>query len=156
MQRRTLLLGLRGLPVLLLATAPAQAYVPLVVVVGNDSPLKGVSSAELRKLFLRNSESIQGGSLIPFNHPPGTPLRARFDQTILGMTAAEVGRYWVDRRLRGQPGPPRSADSAQLLKRVAAQLKNAITYIEADQIDGSVRALSIDGKSHTDAHYALR
>ncbi len=161
MRRRTLLLKLRGLPLMALgaatpAPAPAQTSAPLVIVVGHDSPLRQVSTVELRKLFLRGSESIQGEPLIPFNQAPGTPLRTKFDQVILGMTEAQVGRFWIDRRLRSQPGPPRSADSSQLLRRIAARLKGAITYVPADQLDASVRALDIDGKSYTDPKYALR
>ena len=156
MRRRSFLLALRGLPVLLLAAAPAQALVPLVVIVAADSPLKSVSSAELRRLFLHRSDSIQGETLIPFNHPAGMPLRERFDRAMLGMTPAEVGRFWVDRRLRSQPGPPRSVSSPQLLKRLTAKLQGAITYIEADQLDNSVRALNVDGSHYTDSAYALR
>ena len=156
MRRRTLLLALRGMPVVLFAAAPAQAAVPLVVIVGTDSPLKAVSSAELRRLFLHRSDSIQGETLIPFNHLAGMPVRDKFDRAILGMTPAEVGRFWIDCRLRNQPGPPRSVSSPQLLKRLVAKLKGAITYIEADQLDGSVRALNVDGSLYTDSPYALR
>ncbi len=161
MRRRTLLLRLGGLPLVALVAAtpvpaPAQTSSRLVLVVGQDSPLRQVSTVELRKLFLRGSDSIKGETLVPFNHAPGSPLRIKFDQVILAMTEAQVGRYWIDRRLRGQPGPPRSADSSQLLRRIAARLKGAITYVPADQLDASVRALDIDGKSYTDPNYALR
>lgn len=161
MRRRTLLLELGALPLAALVPALpravlAQTSVRLVVIVARDNPLMDVSTVELRKLFMRGSDSIQGKPLVPLNHAPSTPLRAKFDRVILGMSEAQVGRYWIDRRLRGQSGPPRSADSPQLLKRVVAHLNGAISYLPAEQLDGTVRALTIDGISPTDPRYTLR
>jgi hypothetical protein len=93
-----------------------------VVIVGEDSPLQNVTVAELRKVFASTSDSIQGTRLTPLNHPAGSALRVQFDAKVLGMSPAQVGRYWIDRRLRSQPGPPRSVDSSALLKRVTARL----------------------------------
>lgn len=137
-----------------IATFAAQPA--LVVVVAPESPLRDVSSADLRKLFLRNSTTLGGRPAVPLNHPPGTPDRLQFDQQVLGMREAEVGRYWVDRRVRGESAPPHTIASVPLLRRVVTKLTGAVAYMRVTEADSTVRVLLVDGKGPKDAGYALR
>ena len=72
------------------------------------------------------------------------------------MNQDQVGRYWVDRRIRGQGMPPRTAPSQAIVRRVIPLLPGAIGYLSVDQLDGSVQALTIDGKDHKQPDYPLR
>jgi hypothetical protein len=127
----------------------------LVVVVAKGSSLTNLSRADLRRCFTSEPVSAGGATLIPFNASPGTPDRTGFDQAVLGMSPDEVGRFWVDRKIRGQSGAPRSLPSAAHVAKVAAKFPHAIGYLPADQLTSDVQAVAIDGVAYTDARYDL-
>jgi hypothetical protein len=129
---------------------------PLVVIVSAATPLHDISTAQLRSAFLGNpTEYAPGKRLIPINHPLNTPPRVSFDRSVLKLKASEVGPFWVDRRIRDQSGPPKTAPSADLAVRLAMSLNGAISYAYTDQLNDKVRALTIDGKAPAAADYLL-
>lgn len=134
----------------------AEGGAVLVVIVGRQSPVRDVSRAELRKLFMRYSSTLDGRPAIPLNQPASTPVRVLFDGLVLQMSEAEVGRYWVDRRVRGEPEAPRSVASVSMLIRVVAKLPGAVGYVRTKELDGSVRALLVEGKDPSHPSYPLR
>jgi len=149
MQRRRLLRSLVLAPAAILAPRWAlglERAVELAVVVANDSPLKELSLANLRHVFMSEPFSDPSGTrLVPLNHPPKTPDRVAFDSLVLGMNADTVGKFWLDRRIRGQSGAPRTVDSLALLLKVVARLPGAIGYIRPSFIGSDVGALKVEG-----------
>ena len=80
----------------------ASNDVVLAVIVSPESKLSNISVADLRRVF--QSERLtdpDGSKLIPLNHPPKTVDRVGFDQVVLGMDPETVGRFWIDRKIRG-------------------------------------------------------
>lgn len=129
---------------------------PLIVIVAATVPMKDISSGLLRRAFLGEAAEYDSGKrLIPLNQPSATPLRSQFDKAILGLSPAEVGRFWVDRRIRDQPSQPKSVPSPEAALRVVMSLPGAISYVTPDMLNEKVRALTIDGKSHDQAGYIL-
>ena len=156
-RRLTTSLALLTFLMLMLPAGSSASSPPLVVVIVADGhSLTNVSKAELRRLFLRNTKEIDGQTLVPLNHPPGTNMRVAFDRLVLGMEEAEVGRYWIDRRIRGESGPPRTVGPPPLLRKVVSRLPGAISYVRADEVDDSVQVLRIDGKVPSDPGYPLK
>jgi hypothetical protein len=142
-----------------LAPRPSRAGndVALAIIVAPDSKLKNLSFGDLRHVF--QSERItdpDGNKLIPLNHPPKTVDRVGFDQSVLGMDAETVGRFWIDRKIRGGSGPPRTVESLSTLRRVVEKLPGAIGYIRPAQLSNEVRAIRIDGKLPEDPGYPVR
>ena len=138
---------------------PSSAFAEgtkLVVVVAKGSPIKSLSKAELKRAFLGESVSSKDTALVPFNSQPGSPVRAGFDQAILGMSPAEVGRYWVDRKVRGQSGAPRSLPSMAHVLKVVAKFPGAISYVPADQLTAAVQPVAIEGVAYTDPKYSIK
>jgi hypothetical protein len=133
--------------------ASAQATKKLVVVVAKGSPLTNISRTDLKRAFQGDSVSAGGKTLVPFNAAPNSKERTGFDKAVLGMNPDQVGRFWVDRKVRGQSGAPRSLPSAAHLVKVAAKFPGAITYVPADQLTAEVQPVSIDGVAHTAATY---
>jgi hypothetical protein len=107
-------------------------------------------------VFRGDPTELNGRRLTPFNYAPESPLRRSFDLLALGMSTGEVGRYWIDRRIRGQGLAPRTVPSPAMARAVVARLPGAISYITSKELDTTVRAVSIDGKSHTDRDYPLQ
>src|SRR5262245_41450223 len=97
--------------------------VALALIVAPSSKLTNISSADLRRVF--QSERLtdpDGNRLIALNHPPKTVDRVGFDHVVMGMDPEGVGRFWIDRKIRGGSGPPRTVESLTTLRRVVEKL----------------------------------
>jgi ABC-type phosphate transport system substrate-binding protein len=135
----------------------ASGAASLVVIVAAAAPVKDISAANLRRAFLGEGLATPDGKrFIPLNHPPGTPTRAAFDKAVLGLAADQVGAFWIDRKIRDQSPPPRTAPSPDLAARIAASLPGAITYVAPTMVNASVKVLTIDGKAPGQAGYLLQ
>jgi len=127
----------------------------LVVVVAKGSSLTGISRAELKRCFLGEPVTGGGKTLVPFNAATNTADRTGFDKAVLGMTPDEVGRFWVDRKVRGQSAAPRSLPSAAHMAKVAAKFPGAIGYLPEDQLTSDVQPVAVDGIPYADPHYNI-
>jgi hypothetical protein len=134
----------------------AEVQGSLAVVVAKNSPIQQLSQFELKKLYLgANINDSAGERIIAFNQAPNSPDRVSFEQRVLGMTPDEVARYWIDRKIRGEGGAPKSVGSAELLQRVVSKLEHSVAYVRADQVRPDVRVVAIDGNIPGDAAYRL-
>lgn len=134
----------------------AQSADSLAIVVAKASPIRDLSQFELKKLYLgANITDSTGERIIPFNQGPKLPDRLAFDSRVLGMTPDEVARYWIDRKIRGQTGAPKSVGSPELVQRVVSRLEHSITYVRFDQVLPEMRIISIDGAVPGDSGYRL-
>jgi hypothetical protein len=152
------------LPVLLfgIALLPIRTPVvqadgkPLVVIVSSALAMSNITLSQLRSVFLgEHAEYASGKRLAAVNHPPGTPTRVQFDLAVIGLKPDEVGRFWVDRRIRDQPGPPKTVPSVDLALRLTMSLPGAITYVPSELVNSKVKVLTIDGKSPGQNGYPL-
>lgn len=127
----------------------------LVVVVAKGSSLTNISRTDLKRCFIGERVVIDDKPLVPFNAAPNSADRSGFDRVVLGMSPDEVGRFWVDRKVRGQSAAPRSLPSVAHIAKVAAKFPGAISYLPADQITSDVQPVSIDGVAYTDGRYDI-
>jgi hypothetical protein len=146
---------LAGLAVVRPAGAEPGPRKRLVVVVAEGSPVSNLSHSDLKRIFTGVAVVTEGKKLVPFNFPPGTRERTAFDSFALGMSADEVGRFWVDRRVRGQGEPPRALPSSTHMVKVVTRFPGAIGYIAADQLVPGLKALKVGGVGHTEPTYAV-
>jgi hypothetical protein len=137
------------------AAQPRSTSNRIVVIVAASFSLRDVSKALLRRIFLGEPSLHEGTKLVPITAPTGDVMRVAFDRAALGFTQSDSGRYWVDRRIRGQGLPPRSIPNQPLVRAVVAKLPGAVGYISATQLDATVRAVTVDGVPYTDPKYAL-
>ncbi len=156
-----LLVFVGALATALLALAPRPVRggsdVALAVIVAPTSKLSNISAGDLKRVF--QSERLtdpEGNRLIALNHPPKTVDRVGFDQAVLGMDAEAVGRFWIDRKIRGGNGPPRTVESLTTLRRVVEKLPGAIGYLRPGQLTNEVRVIRVDGKLPEDPEYLVR
>jgi hypothetical protein len=129
--------------------------VRLQLITAKSNAIRDLSFAELRQLYRGKRISLAGVKVIPFNHPPATPDRVGFDRVVLGMDPEEVGRYWVDQKIRGGDAPPRTIDSVNLLLRVVAALPGAFAYVREGFSSPELKVVSLEGKLPGDAGYVL-
>jgi hypothetical protein len=128
----------------------------IAVIVSAQSPFHDISKALLKRVFLGEPTELNGVRLLPFNYASEEPLRRRFDELLLGFDVGAAGRYWVDRRIRGQGLPPRVVPNIAIARGAIGKLLHAISYIPANQLDAGVRALRIDGIPYTARDYPLK
>lgn len=147
--RREFLRLLSGLS--LASTTASGDTNDLIVVAHPEVPVSVLDELELEAIF-RTLRRFWGGSspILPFNLPPKTPLRVAFDLAVLRMDPQQVARFWLDRRVRSGPPPPRQAPDATTLVRLVARLEGAIGYAPLGTPLKDVRPLAriLSGKVH--------
>jgi len=143
-----------------LGAAPLAAAPPrqtLVIVTQRNAGLSEISLRQLKHLYTGEQvEGPAGSALIPLNHAPRAPLRVAFDRLVLNMNADEVGRFWIDRKIRGQTGAPRAVPNIELLRRVVATLPGTLTYLDVNDVTPELKVLRVDGSAPGDPDYPLR
>jgi ABC-type phosphate transport system substrate-binding protein len=145
----------------LLATTPAtfgyaDQSAPIAIVVSKASPIDELTIHDLKHLFMGEFVTGPGGKkLIPLAPTASSPERTTFDKSVLGMSTDQEASYWIDRKIRGQSGAPKSLDSADMLQRVVSKLDGAVGYVRIDQVSGDVKVLRIDGKKPGDGGYRV-
>jgi len=138
-------------------TARAADRVVLAVFVSKDSSLQDLKMNELRRIFTNADDSaFSGQRSVPFNHTAHSTDRVGFDQTVLHMNPDEVSRFWIDRKIRGLPGPPRAVDSLSQLLHLVSRNSGGIGYARPGQVTNEVRVIRIDGKLPSDGGYPLQ
>lgn len=134
---------------------PAEAA-GLVLVTASKTPLESLSAGDLRQLFL--GEAIRdksGQKLVPLNHQPGSVERSVFDQRVLSMSQDEMARYWIDQKVRGLKGPPRTLAPAQMVARVVERFPGAVSYLKPEHVIAGLRLVRIDNVEPTSETYLL-
>ena len=141
---------------LLTSQATADEPDPIVVVVSPGLRVENISLSTLRRLFMAERlRSETGERLVPFNQPVNSRLRREFERRTLGMSPDEVGRHWVDQRIRGDRGAPRTVPTPALALQVIVALPGGITYVRQSQATSAVKVLKVDGKAPGDPGYPL-
>lgn len=130
----------------------ARDPVEVAVIVHTRSPVREVSVRDLRMVF--GSESRER-ELVPLNRPVRSLERVAFDRAVLGLWPSEVGRYWVDREVRGERGPPRSFTSERTVVRLVMRFPQAIGYVRADRVPQGVRVVRVAGLLPGDRGYPI-
>lgn len=123
--------------------APASAEESTLAVIVNAGNPQSLTWREIALMFrgtLRNWSD--GSAVIPINTPATSPDRVLFDQAVLNLTPSQVARYWIDRRIRGEARPPRTAPSTALVAHVVGRLDAAIGYVPLGQVGKHVRVVA--------------
>jgi hypothetical protein len=145
---------------LLTATPTVSGYAgqanAFAVVVAKGSPIDDLSIHDLKHLYMGDLINGPGGKrLVPLALPTNSADRMAFDKAVLGMSAEQAARFWVDRKIRGQSGAPKSLDSADLVQRVVSKLDGGIGYVPIGQVTKDVKIVRVDGKAPGDGGYRV-
>jgi ABC-type phosphate transport system substrate-binding protein len=98
-----------------------------------------LSIEEVAQIYLRRKRFWDDGStIVPLNLPSGAPLRARFSGQVLYQTESRLADYWNRQYFYGIL-PPATLASTEAVRRYVASDPNAIGYVPASEVDGSVR-----------------
>ncbi|HKP57557.1 MAG TPA: hypothetical protein VJV78_12590 [Polyangiales bacterium] len=132
---------MRSLSALLVALTLALGFVwvgesyatseeALLVIVHAQSPVAQVSGYEVEALFTRGQTRWDDGTAVyPFSLPANSPPREQFDRAVLHLNPDQVGRFWLDRRIRGMGMPPKQVPTPTMMLQIVANLPGAIGYL---------------------------
>lgn len=130
----------------------------LAVVVHRSNPVDDLSVAELRRMFLLETQTWPGGRKITVVlREKGQPERTHALELICDLTEVEYERHVLLQTFRGDVGwGPRAIHSASAMLRFVFNVPGAIGYVRADETDDSVKVLRIGGRLPGEAGYPLR
>jgi ABC-type phosphate transport system substrate-binding protein len=140
------------------AQPPAAPSPAVAVVVHRSNPVDNLTFAELRRIFLLDTQSWPHGRKITVVlREKGQPERAEAIRVICGLSERDYERHILFRTFQGSVGiGPRSIQSAAAMLRFVYSAPGAIGHVNADEADGSVKVLRIDGRLPDEAAYPLR
>lgn len=133
----------RTLALLVLALVPGLAAAEeLVVVVGNDSPVRALTRAQAAQVFLGKPVDLAGLERpVPVDQPEG-PVREAFYERLAGRSPSQMKAYWSKLVFTGKGTPPREIDAGLVVKAVARDPR-LVGYAARRDLDGSVRAVLV-------------
>ena len=112
-----------------------------VAVIVHPTRLAALSIEDVAQIYLRRKRFWNDGSIIvPLNLPSMAPLRERFSQLVLHQTESRLAEYWNRQYFSGVLPPATLASTAAVLRYVASD-PNAIGYVPASEVDGSVHVV---------------
>jgi hypothetical protein len=144
----------------LVVLAPSAAVAeggaePLAIVASKRGGISELSLYQLKRLYLGDAVQGSAGELIALNRDAKGAERTGFDSSVLGMTPDAAARYWIDRRIRGQSGAPKSVEPAAVIQRVIANMPRAVGYVRMRDLSPEMQVVKIDGRKPGDAGYPI-
>mgnify|MGYP002132717341 FL=1 len=116
-------------------TGSALAQKVAVITAISAAPL---TKSQLAKIYLGRSFERT-----PVDLPEGHPLRAVFYRAATDSDLTQVRTTWARVMFTGRGEPPRELPDAGAVKAAVAANANIVGYIDASQVDGSVRTVMI-------------
>lgn len=132
---------------LALCAASAAVKADVVVVVATSSPVKTLARNQVADIFLgKTSRFPSGGQATPIDQTEDSPTRDEFYTTFTGKSASQLKAHWSKIIFTGRGQPPQAVSSSAEVKKRVAENPDTIGYIDAREVDGSVRALPIEAQ----------
>lgn len=132
---------------LVLCVASVDVKAEVVVVVATSSPVKTLARTQVADIFLgKTSRFPDGGQAVPIDQTEDSPTRDEFYTTFTGKSAAQLKAHWSKIIFTGRGQPPQAVSSGAEVKKRIAGNPDTIGYIDAQELDGSIRALSLESQ----------
>jgi len=131
---------------------------PLAVIVHPANPVENLTVSELRRIFMLDTQTWPHGRKITVVlREKGQAERADGIRIICGLTEREYDRQVLFRTFQGSVNiGPRSIQSSATMLRFVQNAPGAVGYVNADEFDGTVKLLRIDGLLPDNPRYPLR
>jgi len=125
--------------VLCLCSSLAFAEVVVIVNTGNNSE---ISDNDIKRMFLGKNKSFSNGeSVKAINLKSGNAVRSDFEKKALGKSSSQVKAYWSKLIFSGKAKPLKELASDAEVLSIVSSTPNAIGYIDASKVDGSVKVV---------------
>lgn len=123
----------------LLASFNAMAEIAVIVHPSNKTALK---EEDIRRLFLLKDKYFPNGNSVKiYNLAGDTATKIDFYKNVLNKDEGRLNSMWVRALFSSKATPPADVDSASLMKAAVAANPDAIGFINANDVDDSVRVV---------------
>lgn len=113
-----------------------------IAVIAHPSNTNPLDQTAISKIFLGKVKSYpDGGTIIAINQLEGSPVRAAFDESVLGKSSSQIKSYWSKLMFTGKGTPPQEVQSDAEVKQLVAANPSIIGYVDASLVDDSVKVL---------------
>lgn len=113
-----------------------------IVVIGNRTNNHPVDKALVMKIYTGGVKYWPDNSpVFPIDQAADNPVRTEFYLEVLGKDSSNMKALWTQNIFTGKALPPKVVDLDSEVKKVVAANKQAIGYIDAASVDGTVKVL---------------
>lgn len=120
----------------------AAIQADVVTVVSVKSPITTLSKSQISAIFLGKTNRFPDGSLAtPIDQREASSIRDEFYDVVTGQSSSQMKAYWSKLIFTGRGQPPQTVGSSDEVKKLLAQNRFALGYVDASQVDSSVRVL---------------
>ena len=135
----TKLMILTGSLILFMSSA---AYADLAIIGHPDTDTGELNAQKVRNLFLGERDAFPSGiHAMPINHVKGSPDRKEFFSSVLSLSESGYRRLWKRKVSVNEGNSPEEVSSYSELLRTVANTPGSIGYINAKNVDGTVKVL---------------
>jgi hypothetical protein len=121
---------------------PAPAHADIAVIVNTANPAIQMNVQQVADLYLGRTRNFSSGEFaLVFDQLRDSPLRARFFQTLSGMSQQQINAYWSRMMFSGQVIPPQQLPDDRTVLDIVRRNSGAIGYISAQAADTTVRTV---------------
>jgi ABC-type phosphate transport system substrate-binding protein len=138
-------------------TSGAADGLELAVIVNKENPIQNLSSEDLAKIFKQEKQYWDQGKKIYFlMQEAGSAEKEIVLRKIFKMDPEALKKFWLTLMFRGEiTSFPKTLSSNAAVKRFVGKSPASIGYIDASDVDDSVKTLRVDGKRPGDPGYLL-
>ena len=132
---------------LLSASVSAAQEPAFVIVVNKANPVRSVTIADLRRIFMKQNRMwSHGESMVPVDWDATSEIRQAFSKAILGRSVREMAEFWVQQTMTQGLAPPSTQKSSRAILRFVASVPGAISYVPPAEVDDSVKVIKMTKK----------
>jgi ABC-type phosphate transport system substrate-binding protein len=124
---------------LVAVVVPAQADEGLAVI--GNSPLKGINTETLRRIYSGRTVEVDGVAVRPVNQAAASTVRQRFLEAVLQQDDAAYVAYWTVRRYIGKGTPPADLRSPAEVIDYVSRTPGALGYIDSSEVRPGMNVL---------------
>lgn len=129
------------IPLLLALMFSPLSQAELVVIAHPSAGVNSLDQGAVKQLFLGKTRKLAGQKVKLLDQVSGSAGREQFYTQVTGKSSAQLKSYWSRLIFTGKGKPPEVVgDSAAVKGRVAISA-GAVGYVDAAQVDGSVKVL---------------
>jgi ABC-type phosphate transport system substrate-binding protein len=122
----------------LACTLAGSVHAEVVVVVNPKSHITSLSREQVAQIYLGRAET-----LTPVDRLDDPALRGAFYTGIVGKSLGQVKSIWSKLIFTGRATPPLEVYGMNTVRKAVAGNVNAIGYLDAADVDASVRTITI-------------
>ena len=103
----------------------------LIVITNSASPIKQLSAAQIKSIYLGKTNKIDQQVVRGYDQPTGSTLYNQFYQTVFNWTSRQVNGYWSARVFSGNLSQPPQLPTEQAAIELVSKYKGVIAYVSS-------------------------